>query len=316
LAELLTFLAKPPAVFAFFVYLFPFVWVFCYIGCIGTLARTTYSLGGYMAAGVPFETIFAIMMLGPIVFFAIMFCLSGWFRWRSPLVLLCWGLMWECSGLTQGAFKSMLSLYCGSQIKENISIIEKHSPDMYLPNRSDNWENRGVTFFLKTVNEPLICENAAPTFVCRMIVLTLGGAPLCYRVDKESGGGGILTFKKLDQEPVKYLPSSQTEGAINRSVHLSAEKMKELFPLVEAARQFYQQNKYSDPESYKRYGRMLLEFQVDGRYYFYSFMGESEQDRGPNSMPTPPFISKMRDLLAASAGPAILENKAPRQTNR
>ncbi|MBU6454265.1 MAG: hypothetical protein KGS72_20980 [Cyanobacteria bacterium REEB67] len=87
--------------------------------------------------------------------------------------------------------------------------------------------------------------------------------------------------------------------------------MQEISALLAEAGHFYEQNKYVAPEYYSRHKRMLLEFQLNGSYYFNSFIDENENNRGPNAFKTPPFISRLRDLLAASAEPAILESETP-----
>lgn len=304
-AQLVGFLGKPSAAFVAFVYLFPLIWMIGYLGVVAVLARCVYALGGYLAAFAPIDFIFGQVLAVPVLFFFFMFGVSGWFRWQSPLVFMVWILIFLFSTAdVEDNLMMTMERACGNQIKDNINVIERRSAYGYFPNRLWSWENSQVTSILQTIKEPVICENVSPNFVCRLLVLHLAHSPLCYRVDK-TPCGGTLTFKKLEKDPISSESAMQTNSAVSRTADLSPEMMREISLLVEDARRYYEQNKFIDPDCFARQRRMLLEFQVDGRYYFYTFLDEKEPDRRPNNEPTPAFISRLRDLLAGSAGSAV-----------
>lgn len=257
-------------------------------------------LGYPISAVIPCAALPQLFLIIPMVIFALSFICNNWFR-RKCIYLLCINYFWLIIfGMpTQGALSKMALHICGMPIQGTLKEAESCTDGKFLPNRCNPELNLRATSILKLMYEKPLCNQNNPAFVCRLLVLDLDCVPICYRIER-SKSGFTLYYTRLDPEPFEGYTggqvSSPTSYTCNKLV-ISPAQLAQLSTALNDAKIFYNQNKFHSVEYDVTEKQYLLEFQVDGKYYYYSFLEDKpRRSDARDAKLEPAFIQKIKEI--------------------
>lgn len=257
-------------------------------------------LGYPVTAAIPRAALPQMFVVVPLVISIHASAINGWIR-KKIIALICANIVLLMSlGITQGALTKMAWHASGMPIEGTLKEAENLSAGMFLPNRCGSELNRRASAILKCLHEKLLCNQTNPGFVCRLLVLAPDAVPTCYRIEN-SRTGGELYYSKLDHEPFPIFLKKQnlsTEAkATNKITLVTPKQMIELSKNLTAAKGFYNQNRFRTVEYDEMQKQYLLEFQVAGQYYYYTF---HDTDRWTPDLKTrelgPEFIVTIKNI--------------------
>ncbi len=258
-------------------------------------------LGYPLSALVPSNALPQLFLIIPMVLIALSFVCNNWFR-KKCIYLLCINYFWLIFlGMpTQGALSRAAWHICGRPIQGTLKEAESCPEGKFLPNRCNPELNIRATLLLRFMNEKQICQQANPAFVLRLLVIDLDCAPICYRIES-SQNGGTLYYKRLDHEPIGGYPEGQgnalATNSSNKALFISPVQLTQLSTALADAKNFYNQNKFHTVEYEEKEKQYLLEFQVEGKYYYYSFLeDEPRRSDARDARLEPACIQKIKEI--------------------
>ncbi|MFA7337854.1 MAG: hypothetical protein WC028_13790 [Candidatus Obscuribacterales bacterium] len=271
------------------------------VGCfLMTLSYCLNMLGYPLAAFIASGSLILLLFIFPVLFYIHAIAFSNWYR-KNVVALICVNILLIMSlGTTQGGLSNIAWHVCGMPIHCTLKEAESCSEGMFLPNRCGKELNSRASAVLRRMYEKPLCNQVNPAFVCRLLAIDLNCAPICYRIERTSNGGELY-FSRLDHEPFTAYPQKQSNsveaGTTNKILMMSPAQMLELSKNLTRAKHFYSQNKFRTVEYSEIQKQYLLEFQVEGKHYYYSFHENNRWQYDPK--PTklePEFIVKIREI--------------------
>lgn len=119
-------------------------------------------------------------------------------------------------------------------------------------------------------------------------------------MNKNSDGTGTLTCKTFDSESSRFVYSDDKEEPFKYTTdcYLANKAVTDkALQLTKDAGAFYEKNKYRSYWCIPAREHYLLEFNLDGKYYYYDAQGREEDNRpAPFIEPIPQCMSEMEAL--------------------
>lgn len=292
---------SPPWWFKTLSWTFPLWTIFVVAFFMQGLDYSLNLLGYPISALVPSNALPQLFLIIPMVLIALSFVCNNWFR-RKCIYLLCINYFWLIFlGMpTQGALSRAAWHICGRPIQGTLKEAESCPEGKFLPNRCNPELNLRATLILKFMNEKQVCEQLSQAFICRLLTIDLDCAPICYRIES-SQNGGTLYYKRLNHEPIGGYPGGQgnalATNSSNKAIFISPAQLTQLSTALADAKNFYNQNKFHTVEYEDKEKQYLLEFQVAGKYYYYSFLeDEPRRSDARDARLEPPCIQKIKEI--------------------
>lgn len=290
----------PPWWFKSLAWTFPFWTTTLVVLFLIALSFCFNMLGYSVTAAIPHAALPQMFIVIPLVIFTHAFVTNNWFR-KNIVAIMCVNIFWILtSGTTQGSLAMTAWHASGMPIQGTLKEAESCSDGMFLPNRCGSELNSRASATLRRMYEKQLCNQTNPGFVCRLLILDLNSAPICYRIEN-SRIGGELYYSRLDHEPFAAYPQKQSHSteakSFNKIMLVTPKQMIELSKNFTAAKGFYNQNKFRTVEYDETQKQNLLEFQVTGKYYFYCFHDNNRWGDDPKAKKLEPeFIVTIKDI--------------------
>lgn len=291
--------AKAPPTGLMLAWLFPIWWLYGYLITLACLTKLAYRLGTPLASFIPPPLPYVVYAVVPVVLGIYMFLNHAWFRTRVLPMLLVWFLGWCALDITQSSLRMAIWRAMDCPIRFELAAVEAHKMGSYLPWRCDDDMNDRASLVLKTIGEGMISNNPSPNFVYRLLVFAPGcsGPVSCYSMNKNPDGTGTMTYKKLNSEPSRFIYSGDKTAPFKYSTEsylASKALVDKALQLTKDAGTFYEKNKYRSYWCIPCREHYLLEFNLDGKYYYYDAQGREENNRpAPFIEPIPQCMSEI-----------------------
>lgn len=262
-------------------------------------------LGYPITALIPYDELPQLFLIIPGVLFVLFFACNNWFR-RKSIYLLCFNFLLLCVfGTAYGTLSTAAWITSGMPIKGTVKEAESCTDGKFFPNRCNPELNLRATSILKLMYEKPLCNQNNPAFICRLLVLDLDCVPICYRIER-SKSGVTLYYTRLNPEPFEGYTGAQVSSpasyTCNRLV-ISPTQLTQLSTALADAKIFYNQNKFHTVAYDVTEKQYLLEFQVDGKYYYYSFLeDEPRRSDARDAKLEPAFIEKIKEICEDAVG--------------
>lgn len=246
-----------------------------------------------------------------------MFIYHAWFRIRLLPMLFVWILAWSLLDITQSSLRMAIWRAMGRPIRFELAAVETLKAGKYMPWRCDDDLNDRATLAMRTMDEGMISSKPPAPFVYRLLVFAPGlrGPVHCYSMAKNPDGTGTLTCKRLDAEPSTFMYEGNVPAPFKHtteSYQASKAVIDKALQLTKDAGRFYDKNN----RSYwciPRYKHYLLEFNLDGKKYYYDAQGTDAEDYQPALIERPP--NYMLDLENLSKSLKSLPTKKSNPAN-
>ncbi len=290
--------AKAPKTGLLLAWLFPIWWLYSYLIALSCLTKLADRLGTPLASFTPPPLPYVVYAVVPFALGIYMFVKHAWFRTRLIPMLLVWFLGWCVLDITQSSLRMAIWRAMDCPISSGLATVEAHKVGKYLPWRCDDDMNNRASLVLRTMGESIISDNPPPNFVYRLLVFApdIIGPVSCYSMNKNPDGTGTLTCKTLNSEPSIFIYPGDKPAPFKYSTesYLAAKDViDKALQLTKDAGKFYEKNKYRSYWCIPRREHYLLEFNLDGKYYYYDAQG-----REPNNAPAP-FVEPIPQYMTA-----------------
>lgn len=293
---------KAPKTGLLLAWLFPIWWLYSYLIALSCLTKLADRLGTPLASFTTPPLPYVVYAVVPVVLGIYMFVNHAWFRTRLLPMLLVWFLGWCALDITESSLRMAIWRALDCPIGYELATVEAHRLGKYMPWRCDDYMNDRASLVLKTMGEVVISNNPPPNFVYRLLVFAPGirGPVSCYSMNKNPDGTGNLTCKKLNSEPSTFIYSGDKKAPFKYSTEsylASKTVIDKALQLTKDAGAFYEKNKYRSYWCIPRREHYLLEFNLDGKYYYYDAQGREEDNRpAPFIEPIPQCMTEMEAL--------------------
>ena len=294
--------AKAPPTGLMLAWLFPIWWLYGYLITLACLTKLTYRLGTPLASFTPPPLPYIIYAVVPVVLGIYMFLNHAWFRTRLLPMLLVWFLGWCALSITQSSLRMAIWRAMDCPIRFELAAVEAHKIGSYLPWRCDDYLNDRASLVLKAMGEGEISNNPPTNFVYRLLVFPAGirGPVSCYSMTKNPDGTGTLTCKSFDSEASRFVYSDDKAEPFKYTTDCylaNTAVIDKALQLTKDAGAFYEKNKYRSYWCIPVREHYLLEFNLNGKYYYYDAQGREEDNKpAPFVEPIPQCMSEMEDL--------------------